>query len=84
MLRIGTLFRGIGAFEHALDQLNIKHSIQFACDCGERELPLKYSDLRQLVRDMSLVEIKSFCKNYIGNIGVRREFRDIETDLLVQ
>lgn len=84
MLRIGTLFSGIGAFEHALNQLNIKHSIQFACDCGERELPLKYGDLRQLVRGMTPAEIRSYCAEYIKNVGVRKEFRDIETDLLVQ
>jgi DNA (cytosine-5)-methyltransferase 1 len=31
-IKIGTLFSGIGAFEHALDRLNIKHKIVFACD----------------------------------------------------
>ena len=44
-LKVGTLFSGIGAFEHALQQLNIPHKIQFACDCGERELPLTYGNL---------------------------------------
>lgn len=32
VLNVGTLFSGIGAFEHALDRLNIKHKIIFACD----------------------------------------------------
>tara|TARA_Y100000590_G_scaffold68331_1_gene74460 strand:- start:5267 stop:6352 length:1086 start_codon:yes stop_codon:yes gene_type:complete len=32
MLKVGTLFSGIGSFEHALDRLNIKHKIMFACD----------------------------------------------------
>ncbi len=31
-IRIGTLFSGIGAPEHALDRLNIEHDIVFACD----------------------------------------------------
>ena len=31
-LKVGTLFSGIGAFEHALDRLSIKHQIVFACD----------------------------------------------------
>ena len=35
-LTVGTLFSGIGAFEHALIQLGIEHKILFACDCGER------------------------------------------------
>ena len=32
ILTIGTLFSGIGAFEHALERLNIHHKIIFACD----------------------------------------------------
>lgn len=32
ILKVGTLFSGIGAFEHALDRLSIKHKIVFACD----------------------------------------------------
>lgn len=32
MIKIGTLFSGIGSFEHALDRLNIDHKILFACD----------------------------------------------------
>lgn len=34
MLRIGTVFSGIGAFEHALERLHIPHTISFACDNG--------------------------------------------------
>lgn len=33
-LRVGTLFSGIGAFEQALEILNIPHKIEFACDNG--------------------------------------------------
>ena len=36
LLRVGTLFSGIGAFEQALLQLGISHQIVFACDNGER------------------------------------------------
>ena len=34
-LKVGTLFSGIGAFEHALQRLNIEHEIAFACDIDE-------------------------------------------------
>jgi DNA (cytosine-5)-methyltransferase 1 len=34
-LKVGTLFSGIGAFEHALDRLNINHKIMFACDIDD-------------------------------------------------
>jgi len=32
LLKIGTLFTGIGAFEHALDVMNLKYEVVFACD----------------------------------------------------
>ena len=35
ILKIGTLFSGIGAFEHALDRLKINHKIMFACDIDD-------------------------------------------------
>lgn len=81
-LKVGTLFSGIGAFEHALNQLSIPHKIQFACDCGERELPLKYGDLSILTKGMSNDEIFEYCKDYISKIGVKIEFREKETELL--
>ena len=82
ILKIGTLFSGIGAFEHALNQLKIKHRILFACDCGERELPLKYGDLAVLTNGMNDKAILSYCTDYINRIGVKVEFREIESRLL--
>lgn len=38
ILKVGTLFSGIGAFEEALKQMGIPHKILFACDNGEIEL----------------------------------------------
>ncbi len=34
MIKIGTTFSGVGAVEHALERINIKHQIIFACDNG--------------------------------------------------
>lgn len=81
-ISVGTLFSGIGAFEHALKQLGVKHTIQFACDCGERELPLTFADLKALTNGLSDKEIHSFCEDYINRIGVRREYREVEIKLL--
>lgn len=81
-ITVGTLFSGIGAFEHALKQLNIKHKILFACDNGERELPLKYSDLKNLIAGLDEQQLYDYCKKYISCIGVKKEFRKIETELL--
>ncbi len=82
ILKIGTLFSGIGAFEHALKQLGITHEILFACDNGERELPLTFSDLKALTDGFNDDELYAFCEDYINHIGVRREYRDIEIQLL--
>ncbi len=51
ILKIGTLFSGIGAFEEALRQLNVSYEIKFACDNGEIELvPLDRLDRREFKR----------------------------------
>lgn len=34
MIRLGTVFSGVGAIEHAFKRLNLKHKIIFACDNG--------------------------------------------------
>lgn len=81
-LKVGTLFSGIGAFEHALKQLGIKHEIKFACDCGERELPLLYKDLKKLTKDKTLEQIFRYCEDYINRVGVKVEYREKETNLL--
>lgn len=45
MIKLATVFSGIGAVEHALDRLNIPHEIVFACDNGERTLKAKYDEI---------------------------------------
>lgn len=53
MLKVGTLFSGIGAFEEALKQMNISHEIMFACDNGEMEfVPLDNTSERRDYEDL--------------------------------
>ena len=40
MIKLGTVFSGIGSVEQALRRLNISHEIEFACDNGDIELSL--------------------------------------------
>ena len=40
MLKLATVFSGIGAIEHALDRMQIEHKIVFACDNGDVELDM--------------------------------------------
>lgn len=53
MIRVGTAFSGIGAVEHALEQLGIPHEIEFACDNGERKLKTSYEDILVATQDMT-------------------------------
>ena len=45
MLKIGTVFSGIGAIEHALQRMGIPHKIVFACDNGDVDVFKKKIDL---------------------------------------
>lgn len=56
MLKLATVFSGIGAIEHALDKLNIPHEIIFACDNGERRLKTSYEDIEQATKGMNNAE----------------------------
>lgn len=50
MLRVATVFSGIGAPEEALKQMNIEYEIVFACDNGERysdEIDVRIEEIRQ-------------------------------------
>jgi len=70
-LKVGTLFSGIGAFEHALQRLNIEHDIVFACDKDEYvktsyfgNYNIKedqwYNDVKKLLRDSGRCLIYDF------------------------
>jgi len=57
MIRLGTLFSGIGAIEQALNLMNIDHENVLACDNGELELKLlppsqqrEYDVLKKIAR----------------------------------
>ena len=41
MIKLATVFSGIGAIEHALQRMGIEHKIVFACDNGEVEILTK-------------------------------------------
>lgn len=49
MVRIATVFSGIGAAEEALKQLGIDHEIVFACDNGERYLSQTLEEIQSVL-----------------------------------
>lgn len=56
MIKLGTVFSGIGAVEHALNRLGIPYEIEFACDNGERRLSTSYEEIEKATAGMTNAE----------------------------
>lgn len=53
MLRLATVFSGIGAIEHALERMNIPYEIVFACDNGDIELDMSEEEIKANLANIS-------------------------------
>lgn len=58
MIKIATVFSGIGAIEYGLEKANIEHKIVFSCDNGERDLKIDEEEILSQVRGLSNIESK--------------------------
>lgn len=56
MIKIATVFSGIGAPEEALRQMKVDFETVFACDNGERELEKSYEEIIEDTKDSSYEE----------------------------
>lgn len=58
MLKLATVFSGIGAIEHALDRMQIEHEIVFACDNGdvELEIPRVRIDIDSMEKELTTLK----------------------------
>ena len=65
MLKLGTVFSGIGAIEHALERLSMPHSIAFACDNGNIELDIEREEIEERLLTFASFKDK---KNYIDEL----------------
>ena len=52
MVRIATVFSGIGAFEQALLKMGIPYDIAFACDTGERYVDIDVSKINKEISQL--------------------------------
>lgn len=50
MIKIATVFSGIGAAEQALKQIGIEHKIVFACDNGERYFDYPKEKIEEIIK----------------------------------
>lgn len=71
MIRLATVFSGIGAIEHALDRMGLEHEIVFACDNGDVDILSKKID--DNINDIK-EEIKSLKEIVKNNIEKEGEF----------
>ena len=65
MIRIATVFSGIGAIEHALDRMNLDHEIVFACDNGDVDILTK--DIGMSIDDIQ-VELNQLSQTISANL----------------
>lgn len=59
MIRLGTVFSGIGAIEHALKRMGLEHEIVFACDNGDIDILSKKinSNVQEIGEELTGLEI---------------------------
>ena len=53
LIRLATVFSGIGSVEFALKRLNIPYDIIFACDNGERDIDYDEAKEKSIIRSLS-------------------------------
>ncbi len=60
MIKLATVFSGIGAIEQAFLKLGIDHKIIFACDNGERNINLDVTSIKKDIANLSYKKQKEY------------------------
>lgn len=76
MIRLATVFSGIGAIESALKYLKLDHSIVFACDNGERELSIGYEEIDKMMEGKSDSEKQKIINDLYETTGKHNYVKD--------
>ena len=69
IIRLGTLFSGIGAIEQALLKDKYPHELVFACDNGERELNSTQEDIQAVLNDIPAEEKENYIVGLYNQTG---------------
>lgn len=69
MIKLATVFSGIGAIEFALRRMNISYEIVFACDNGEREISYDIERERNYVYSLKSIDEK---RKYVENLYISK------------
>ena len=78
MIKLATVFSGIGAIEHALLRMGLEHRIVFACDNGDLDIFVKEIGLDMDVIGSELTELNSV----ISNIALNEEYDELYKEQL--
>lgn len=69
MIKLATVFSGIGSIEWALKRLGINHEIIFACDNGERYLSETYDEICQKMNGLNSEQRKAYIEKIYNDTG---------------
>lgn len=74
MIKLATVFSGIGAVEWALKRLNIDHEIVFACDNGEIDLGVDEKEFRNQIKRCETLQEQKKLVDDIAKTKRKRNF----------
>lgn len=78
MIKLATVFSGIGAIEHALERMGVEHEIVFACDNGDVDILSK--KIEENIDDIILEinNLKSIVNQYRDNNEFFKQMKQCE------
>lgn len=84
MIKLATVFSGIGAIEHALKRMNLENEIVFACDNGDMEILTKNIGMDIDVIKEELAELKNIIKDIQFDNEVEDLYKNQLADMLAE
>lgn len=75
MIKLATVFSGIGAIEQALKRMNLNHKIVFSCDNGNIELNINYEkELNKIKKMNTTLEKKEYVESLYKSLSRKTNF----------
>ena len=84
MIRLATVFSGIGAIEHALDRMKINHEIVFACDNGDIDILTKTIGVNIDEIGVELEKLDSIINEITFNDSVEDLYKEQLQSMLIE
>lgn len=83
MIRLATVFSGIGAIEHALDRMELDHEIVFACDNGEVDILSKKIDVDLIEIQKELTSLEALIKTIHIELDEEDDYK-VQLDVMLE